>query len=141
MTRAKSSISWAAAFVGIPFLDKGRDFDGCDCWGLVRLVHAKHGGNHLPSYAGLYTDAAERKEIAAIVAREAVSPLWEPVTEPRQLDILMFRRGRLDAHAAIFLQPGLMLHMVEEDCAKIEPFNSGFWSTRLTGTYRWRGGA
>ncbi|MER8786322.1 C40 family peptidase [Mesorhizobium sp. M0983] len=137
---APGDLRWTQAFIGLPFADKGRDWSGCDCWGFVRLVHAEHAGNDLPSYAGL--GAAERREIAGIVAREAQSALWLKVETPQALDILWFRRGRLDAHCGLYLRPGLMMHMVEEDCSKIERFDDGSpWQHRLTGVYRWRGGA
>lgn len=133
--------AWAKSFIGIPFANKGRDFSGCDCWGLVRLVHAKHASIFLPSYDDDYYSSAEHLEISAIVAKEAASPLWMTVDQPQALDILWFRRGRHDAHCGLFLAPGIMLHMVEEDCSKIERFDGPAWSTKLTGIYRWRGAA
>ncbi|MER9047584.1 C40 family peptidase [Mesorhizobium sp. M0923] len=147
--QARGDLRWTQAFIGLPFADKGRDWSGCDCWGFVRLVHAEHAGNDLPSYAGL--GAAERQEIAAIVSQEASSPSWQIIGErdgkefclreqPQALDIIWLRRGRLDAHCGLFLRPGLMLHMVEQDCSKIERYDDGSpWEHRLTGIYRWRG--
>ncbi len=139
-----ADLSWASAFVGIPYADRGRDRGGCDCWGLVRLVHAARLAVDLPSYDGLYACSAEREEIAAIVAGEAASPSWEAVAEAslfNQLDVLFFRRGGHDAHAGLFLAPGLMLHMAVGDCSKIERFDGSRWARRLTGAYRWRGRA
>lgn len=132
------NLAWVEPFVGIPYADKGRTRSGADCWGLVTLVYAEHLGTTLPSYDEQYLNSAERKEIAAIVAREAASALWMPVAEPRELDIIWFRRGRHDAHAAIFLKKGLMLHMREEDASKAERFDVPEWQSRVTGFYRWR---
>lgn len=138
---AQDNLRWTQAFIGLPFADKGRDWTGCDCWGVVRLVHIEHAGNDLPSYAGLGAD--ERREIASIIAREAQSPHWLKVdASPATLDIIWFRRGRFDAHCGIYLRPGLMLHMAEHDCSKIERFDGASpWASRVTGIYRWRGGA
>lgn len=133
------SLAWVERFIGIPYGDKGRTREFSDCWGLVALVYAEHLGITLPSYDEQYLNSAERKEIAAIVAREAASALWMPVTEPREFDIIWFRRGRHDAHAAIFLKKGLMLHMREEDASKAERFDVPEWQSRMTGVYRWRG--
>ncbi|MER8765817.1 NlpC/P60 family protein [Mesorhizobium sp. M0968] len=148
---AQGDLRWTQTFIGLPFADKGRDWTGCDCWGFNRLVHKEHAGNDLPSYDGLYVSSAEQREIAGIVAHEAQSPLWQIIGErdgkefhlreqPRELDIIWLRRGRLDAHCGLFLRPGLMLHMVEHDCSKIERYDDGPpWAGRVTGIYRWRG--
>lgn len=131
------NFDWVENYIGLPYLDKGRSRDGLDCWGLVWLVYRDHLGIDLPSYDDEYINSAEQKEIAAIVAREAASALWTRVTEPRALDIIWFRRGRLDAHAALWLKPGLMLHMREEDASKAERFDVPEWQSRVTGIYRW----
>ena len=132
------SLAWVERFIGIPYADKGRSRAGCDCWGLMALVYREYLGVELPSYEEQYLNSAERKEIAAIVAREAKSALWMPVIAPRELDILWFRRGRYDAHAALWLKKGLMLHMREEEASKVERFDVPEWESRVTGVYRWR---
>lgn len=145
---AQGDLSWTQAFIGLPYADKGRDWTGCDCWGFLCIVHAERAGTELPSYEGI--SSAERQEIAAIVAQEASSPVWRVIghrdgsafrflEEPREMDIAWFRRGRHDAHAGLYLRRGLMMHMVEEDCSKIERFDCAPWQSRLTGIYRWRG--
>lgn len=135
------SLGWVERFLGIPYANKGRARAGADCWGLVTLIYREHLGITLPSYDEQYLNSAERKEIAAIVAREAASALWIRIAEPREFDIIWFRRGRHDAHAAIFLKKGLMLHMREEAASCAERFDVPEWHSRLTGIYRWRGQA
>ena len=128
---------WTAGFVGIPYADRGRMRTGADCWGLARLVYAEHLGITIPSYDETYSSCDEVAEVSAIVAREKGSPLWRPVERPIECDVLMFRTGRHDSHAGLFVSPGMMLHMVEEDCSKLQRFDQGTWAKRLTGAYRW----
>lgn len=132
--------NWSDAFIGIPWLDKGRTRDGCDCWGLCRMVLAEAAGVEVPSYAGSYVSADEAREVAAIVRQEQGSPLWLSVEGPtRAFDIALFRRGLHRWHAGIVVAPGMLLHMVEEDAAKIERTDNGRWTMAPAGVWRWHG--
>lgn len=131
-------LHWSARYVGIPYVDRGRSRAGADCWGLACLAVAGETGIVLPSYDGAYQSADERAEIATVVAREAASPVWRKIdpSAAGPFDVVFFRQGRDDSHAGVVTEPGEMLHMVEDDAAKIERYDAGRWSTRLTGVYR-----
>ena len=51
-------------------------------------------------------------------------------------DIAVFRRGKLDSHVGIVVHHGLMIHMVDADCSKVEHYRNGAWGHRLSGVYR-----
>lgn len=127
-------MSWASDYVGIPWRLHGRDRRGCDCWGLACTVYRDR-GIVLPDYLD-YGSADEHGEIASLIAGATGSPLWQLVETPAPYDIAVFRRGRLDTHVGIVVEPGLMLHMADEDCAKIERYDGGAWRHRLTGHWR-----
>src|SRR5512144_1011435 len=55
--------AWVAEYVGIPFVDLGRDRQGCDCWGLVRLILAGQAGLALPSLATGYGSEADHAAV------------------------------------------------------------------------------
>ncbi len=129
-------MSWSNPYIGLPYKDCGRAEDGADCWGLARLVYARELGIDLPSYNERYVTTEERAELNALIGDVTVNGTWIAVQESRPFDLLTFRRGRLDTHIGIVVAKGLMLHMAEEDCAKLERFDSGAWKNRLTGVYR-----
>ena len=124
---------WSEDFLGLPFADLGRDRAGVDCWGLVRLVLGEF-GVEVPSYAGGYATAKERAEISGLI--NGAKPFWNAVEEPRELDVVTFRRGRLDCHVGIVVRPGFMLHVTEDVPACIETYLSSYWDRRLTGFWR-----
>ena len=127
---------WSERYVGIPFADLGRGPAGCDCYGLVRHVYREELGIGLPDYLG-YGSAEEHGEIAALIDGATRLPMWVPVEgTPVAFDVAVFRRGRLQTHVGLIVRRGLMIHMVDEDCAKIEGCATGPWAHRLTGVWR-----
>lgn len=131
-------MNWSDRYIGIPYADLGRSLHGCDCWGLACIVYRYELGIILPDYLGTYGSAEEHAEIDALIAGEETSPLWRSVARPEPFDIAVFRRGRLATHVGIIVQPGLMLHMHDDDCAKLADYRGGAWGNRLKGIYRHR---
>lgn len=93
-------------YVGIPFVDGGRGWKGCDCWGLVRLVFKEEFGIELVDYKisyelGVLIDDAAKKE--------AVN--WVP-TDKFDIPCLVEVRGLggLTTHVGVSLTKGKMLH-------------------------------
>lgn len=135
-------MSWSNAYIGIPYAEFGRARDGADCWGLACIIYREELGITLPDYLGTYASVEEHGEIAALIGAGAASPLWVPVTGPAlAFDIAVFRRGRLSTHVGIVIRHGLMIHMQDEDCAKLADYGAGAWGTRLQGHWRHRSGA
>lgn len=132
MTRA---LHWSAAFVGLPWADRGRTGSGVDCWGLLRLAYASRGVS-LPSYTGAYVGAEEAAEIARLMAGEAVTRPWRRVPSGREWDAVMFRVTGLPAHVGVVTAPGFMLHISARQSSCIAPFQTGRWAPRFAGFYR-----
>lgn len=128
--------------VGLPHVELGRDRSGVDCWGLIRLGFDELAGIELPSYAGFYVSTSERAEIAALIEDAEASPDWSMV-EPdalQPLDVAVFRRGRLESHLGLVVDPArtLMLHAASGHGSRAESFATGYWMPRLTGFWRHR---
>lgn len=129
-------MSWANVYVGIPFVDLGRGIDGCDCWGLARLVYRDLLKIELPSCASEYSSSAERSEVTALLEARAHAPWSEVFEDIAPFDLLLFRRGRADSHIGIAVSDRHMLHMASGDHAKIENPAAPRWRSRFIGSYR-----
>jgi len=129
---------WSTAYIGLPWADLGRARDGLDCWGLVRLVYAEQLRLLLPSYIGAYASVEEHAELAAHIEDVTRSGVWTAIDTPaaQPFDVLVFRRGRLDTHVGLVVEPGLMLHVAAREQTKIETYTRGPWQHRLSGLYR-----
>lgn len=129
-------MSWSNRYIGTPYAEFGRTMSGCDCWGLVVLIYRQELGIELPDYLG-YGSAEEHAEIDALIAGAEISPTWMVAPGAVQpFDVVVFRRGHLATHLGVVVLPGRMIHMVGEDCAKIEDYRTGRWGNRLKGAYR-----
>jgi cell wall-associated NlpC family hydrolase len=132
-------IHWSNRFVGIPYVEFGRDRDGVDCWGLAVLVYRELRGIELPSYTEGFVSSPEREELAALINNASDDGLWTMADSPASLDVAVFRRGALETHVGIITNiPGYMLHAAAGGQSKHEAYDAGRWSHRLTGIYRHR---
>lgn len=124
---------WSERYLGLPYAPQGRSLAGLDCWGLCWAVLPAF-GLPVPSYAGEYASEQERDEIAGLINH--AKPQWLRVENAEELDLVTFRRGRIDAHVGVVVRPGLMLHVTKEKPSCIERYDVGYWANRLTGIWR-----
>jgi cell wall-associated NlpC family hydrolase len=126
---------WAGRYIGLPFLPHGRDRDGVDCWGLVRLVYAEQFGISLPSMEARYCHGTDRKSISSLINRE--SGLWRiwKTEEACTGDVIVLRLHGLPLHVGLVLGDGQMLHVERGIDSSIESYDGGRWAARVYGVY------
>lgn len=132
---------WSRSYVGLPQRDHGRDRDGVDCWGLVKLVYAERLSIDLPSYDECYTSVDEHAEIAAAISSGRAEAAWVRVDDAREFDVAVFRAGRYESHVGLVAVPGQILHVMGKCASVIEPAASPRLSSRLVGYWRHTGPA
>lgn len=136
-------------YVGLPFVDHGRDRGGLDCWGLYRLILKEVAGVDLPSFGEAYADAnTDGDGIAKAISAEL--PAWKMIAErratglayavqgqrERPLDGLLIRMMGRPVHVGVVVLPGLMLHIERGINSVCEPYTGWAWNKRILGIYR-----
>lgn len=124
--------------MAVPFKDKGRDYEGLDCWGLCRLGFHEVYGVELPSYLDDYTDAGKtqesRLELSELIALKKRK--WEQVTQYHPMDVALFTLGGMPVHVGLMIDKKNFLHCEKKIGTVIESLNSLMWERRLSGVYR-----
>jgi cell wall-associated NlpC family hydrolase len=122
-------------FIGIPYANRGDDFSGCDCWGLVWLFHRAALGHDVPRYAG-YSDA-DGDDIPRRI-RDGWEG-WQPIQrgQERLGDVLALRVGADPVHCGVVLRPGLMLHVLGGAMSCQAEYERGLWHRAIVRIGRW----
>ena len=125
---------WYNDYVGIPFLAKGREKTGVDCWGLVKLVYEEQFNTILPSFADHYEyDDTER--IAELTAQ--YKEAWEVTIEPKPGSVILFKVLGHVSHVGIYIGNNNFLHCRENHSSAIESLDSINWNKRIAGYYNY----
>lgn len=128
---------WCNKYISVPFEEHGRTKNGCDCWGLARLIYEKELGINLPALLD-YKNTKDGKSISELYEIEHQE--WEeiPVGQEKPFDMLVFRMLGLPTHIAVVVDKGLMIHCEKGCGTHISEYNKEVqWKTRLAGVYRY----
>jgi len=101
---------WVKNYIGIPFVSNGRTQDGCDCYGLVRLVLRDEYGVELPELSDDYTDALNVAETSRLFAERLPVLAGEKIPEPRERAVVVITEHGSPAHIGIVAGGGYILH-------------------------------
>lgn len=134
---------WVAPYIGLPWQTMGRDRDGLDCWGLVRLVLAERFDIDVPAYAeGGWRSQRKADDLRALETfiRGHMRDDWRSVgwVGRREGDGVLFNvRGR-PLHIGLIVSPDWFLHIQAGHDAAVERFDSIAWRDRVHGAFRHR---
>lgn len=112
-------------FLKIPFKKFGRDYSGCDCYGLVLLYYKDKLGITLPDFSPKNFNF---EEIQSVVLN--AKQYFEPVIVPQKNDIAIMHFEGLSCHVGVMLSSTDVLHVLENETACCE---SLIYSHRLRG--------
>lgn len=121
-------------YIGLKYKEKGRDFDGLDCWGLVRLVYKNEFKIDLPSFSSEYTQT-DVSRIEELIAQYKEG--WESIEQPEEGSIVLFRVLGSESHVGIVVNSEQFLHVRENQDSAIENFSSPFWKKRIVGYFKY----
>lgn len=133
-----------ADFVGLPFRDHGRDRNGADCWGGVRLVLRELRGIVLPDYGSGYHGTMDCDGIGVAI-REGLVRDFVPVARPQAFDLVIFKLAGKPWHVGLVVAPGRFLHWPQPDergndgTSRIAWYTDRTWKHRVDGFWRYRG--
>lgn len=129
---------WAERYIGLPFVDHGRDFDGCDCWGLIRLIMKHECSVDLPAYGE--TSALDLQAVAGMVAKEKEIEPWIYVhpTAVKAFDVVVMHRRRDPIHIGIMATRFEVIHIEEKTDSVLVPLTHPTIKFRQPKFYRHR---
>ncbi|MGE0256923.1 MAG: peptidoglycan endopeptidase [Alphaproteobacteria bacterium] len=139
---------WVAEYIGIPFLEHGRDRGGCDCWGLARLVWAERAGVAVPD-AGTQYPGFDADRIGQALRDGRAAGDWRIVEAgcERPFDAVLMKGyvpgeggyRAVEMHVGVVVVPGKLLHVERGTDALLADYRRdrrvdrrvvGFWRHR-----------
>lgn len=122
-------------YIGIPYVEGGRDYEGADCWGLVRLYYQTEYGIELPGLDGRYR-VHDSQEVADLVDEIKPTISATPVEWPQQGDVVVIKFRGYPMHTGIFIPGNRVLHTLSGTESVLEPLDRGRLKGRVEGYYR-----
>lgn len=126
---------WCQKYMHLPFVERGRDGAGVDCWGLVRMVYAQELGIALPDYLDCYDTTQDSARISEAISQHREGAWFTPAS-PQAFDVIILRMRGVAMHVGIVTQRGEMLHCSQGVGVSIERYDAIKWQHKITGFAR-----
>lgn len=121
--------------VGIPFVSKGRDKSGADCWGVFKMAQERF-GNYVPDVT---VDAFDTEGIVREMTNQI--RLWTRVEDPLPGDAVVMAHDpnipEIIQHYGVYIGGGKMIHTIEKIGSMIVRIDHPLWKNKIRGFYRW----
>ena len=129
-------MDWWNSYIGIPFVNKGRERDGLDCWGLFKIVYEDRLSIFLPSYITDYTEAGINESVNSTFT-EGLKKGWSRADIVREYDLVILTLAGKPFHCGIVTKPGFMLHVMRGCNSIVESYTGRMWNNRIEGIYHY----
>lgn len=126
--------------ITVPFDEKGRSWDGWDCWGVPYLAFREVLGVELPEHTGEYSSTRRLKELRDLIDRNRRAE-WVEVDEPCAMDcVVLYMMGEASHIGLMIDDRGNFLHVEAKCMAMVENVNDRAWRgpgyDKIEGFYR-----
>src|SRR5690554_2763460 len=122
----------------IPFEEGGRDWSGCDCWGLVRICYKELFDIALDDYSSIAYTSMSNLAITSTSITEIIQndfPFVE-VEEPQYGDFVLVNMLGRPVHIGFMLSPDDMLHTAKQTGVAVENIRGDKWNRRIQSFHR-----
>ena len=122
-------------YLRIPFKHMGRDEQGADCFGLLRLFYQRELGIALKDYAGSYEP--DWWKDSSLLTDNYRKWGFRKTSQPVPGNAILFRNTTEGAgHIGIILDDQYFLHMTKVG-ACISEYTFGVWARQIHSVYRY----
>lgn len=128
-------------YMRIPFKEHGRDFDGCDCGGLVWLVYKTELGIELPDWRKYYenTQLESFGSLSSTIGTMLGNICYEvPIDgKIRPFDVISLTLAGHPVHVGIMTNENTFMHIMEGYTnVRQERIDRMNWRKRIDGIFR-----
>lgn len=119
-------------YLGIPYKKSYEpSFDGCDCYGMVKLIYKTEFDIDLPTYV---IDLNDQKLISEKI--EECKPLYVKLNQPMPNCILgLVLINKYTDHTGIFMESDKFLHTNSKNGIHVNRINNPWWKRHISGYY------
>lgn len=105
-------------FLNLTYKNQGRDYSGCDCYGLVYLFYRDFLNKDIPEFNLKYNSIRSQCENIEKCRHE-----FHKVTIPEKYDIILLKRANFRYHCGIYIKKNKMLHIAENMKSAVTDMN------------------
>jgi len=124
-------------YLHIPFKDRGRTYNGVDCFGLVQLFYKDQFNIKLPSYVEAYENEKDRQAICNEINKERKLSGWIETTNPQYGNLIILNILGRPLHLGIMLDNKQFMHCLKKKGVLIENTDDISWANRINGYLKW----
>jgi len=127
-------LNWYTKYLTIPFMNKGRSFAGCDCFGLVKLIY-KDFNIAVPEFEISCDDT--RSIVKAIKCE--VQRCWIRIDRPEKLALVVMatdmQRPGLVNHIGVGVDDHAFIHAFKKIGVSLTAYNHLYFGNCIKGFY------